>query len=192
MRRCPKSPCVTDGYGLRPSCGRTGAGRRVLQSPHSLKQAFSGRSPCGAGLRLSASLRPTKPRSRFLFANGRTFSLLPQPCTSSLPPFFPEASCVRSPLDPSWQTSGYRAAPGSSQPKAHKKGLRHHHRPFTVFRSLLQAIAQTPSPWRLPGSRLCKRHAAPAEKRPALPPGTGPSAGCSCCPGPPASGCRRH
>lgn len=83
-------------------------------------------------------------------------------------------------------------APGPSLPKAHKKGLWHHHRPFTVFRSLLQAIAQTPSPWRLPGSRLCKRHAAPAEKRPALPPGTGPSAVCSCCPGPPAGGCRRH
>lgn len=76
--------------------------------------------------------------------------------------------------------------------KSHKKGLWHHHRPFIVFRSLLQAIAQTPSPWRLPGSRLCKRRAAPAEKRPALPPGTGPSAVYSCCPGPPAGGCRRH
>lgn len=81
---------------------------------------------------------------------------------------------------------------GPRSRKPIKKGLWHHHRPFTVFRSLLQAIAQTPSPWRLPGSRLCKRHAAPAEKRPALPPGTGPSAVCSCCPGPPAGGCRRH
>lgn len=128
--------------------------------------------------------------SRFLFANGRTYSLLPQPCTSSRPPFFPEASCVRCPLDPLWQPSGPHPGPRSRKPI--KKGLWHHHRPFTVFRSLLQAIAQTPSPWRLPGSRLCKRHAAPAEKRPALPPGTGPSAVCSCCPGPPAGGCRRH
>lgn len=131
-------------------------------------------------------------RSRFLFANGRTYSLLPQPCTSSRPPFFSEASCVRSPLDPSWQTSGYRAAPGSSQPKAIKKACGITTGLSSFSGRLLQAIARTPSPWRLPGSRLCKRHAAPAEKRPALPPGTGPSAVCSCCPGPPAGGCRRH
>lgn len=55
-----------------------------------------------------------------------------------------------------------------------------------------QAIARTPFPERLPRSRPCRRHAAPAGTRPARLPGTGPSAGCSCCPGPPAGGCHTH
>lgn len=120
-----------------------------------------------------------------------------QPASAALhlkSPTFLSGSLLRS--QPPWiphgrpRDIGPHLGPRSRKPI--KKGLWHHHRPFTVFRSLLQAIAQTPSPWRLPGSRLCKRHAAPAEKRPALPPGTGPSAVCSCCPGPPAGGCRRH
>lgn len=55
-----------------------------------------------------------------------------------------------------------------------------------------QAIARTLFPGHLPASRPYRRHAAPAGTKPARLPGTGPSAGCSCCPGPPAGGCRTH
>lgn len=55
-----------------------------------------------------------------------------------------------------------------------------------------QAIARTLFPGHLPASRPYRRHAAPAGTKPAPLPGTGPSAVCSCCPGPPAGGCRTH
>lgn len=77
--------------------------------------------------------------------------------------------------------------------KSHEKGLWHPPQAFQRSQAMrFPAIVRTPFPGRLPGSRPYRRLAAPAGTRPARLPGTGPSAGCSCCPGPPAGGCRRH
>lgn len=191
MRRCLQK--LGSLAGMRCGCHPAVLTQKEEVSPGSplfLEQALSGRSLRGRPSSFhEPSYREKNGNPRFRFPKGCVHTaVLPL----QLPGSLILSRSVQLSLHPIPLTDIVTCI-GAPKPKAMKKACGIPHRPFNVLRLCgFPAIVRTPFPGRLPGSRPYRRLAAPAGTRPARLPGTGPSAGCSCCPGPPAGGCRRH